>query len=113
VTSSSPAAADSSVLPAAASGSSPVGTEFDQEDKPKVCSQDEHQADAKAAIAAEYLAHGYTIGDHIIQKAIDVDRESRGAWMTRGHRGDGWLPMAPQLPPDASMTSWQLGTSPT
>jgi hypothetical protein len=101
VTSSSPAAADSSVLPAAASGSSPVGTEFDQEDKPK------------AAIAAEYLAHGYTIGDHIIQKAIDVDRESRGAWMTRGHRGDGWLPMAPQLPPDASMTSWQLGTSPT
>jgi hypothetical protein len=63
VTSSSPAAADSSVLPAAASGSSPVGTEFDQEDKPK------------AAIAAEYLAHGYTIGDHIIQKAIDVDQK--------------------------------------
>ncbi|BEJ12171.1 hypothetical protein CspHIS471_0206310 [Cutaneotrichosporon sp. HIS471] len=62
VTSSSPAA-DAGVLPSTASGSTPVGGEFEQEDKPK------------AAIAAEYLAHGYSIGDHIIQKAIDVDKK--------------------------------------
>ncbi|BEI89269.1 uncharacterized protein CcaverHIS019_0206310 [Cutaneotrichosporon cavernicola] len=62
VTSSSPAA-DPGVLPSTASGSTPVGGEFEQEDKPK------------AAIAAEYLAHGYAIGDHIIQKAIDVDKK--------------------------------------
>ncbi|BEI81474.1 hypothetical protein CcaverHIS002_0206340 [Cutaneotrichosporon cavernicola] len=74
VTSSSPAA-DPGVLPSTASGSTPVGGEFEQEDKPKVCWQDELQADEKAAIAAEYLAHGYAIGDHIIQKAIDVDKK--------------------------------------
>lgn len=111
MTSSSPAGAESNVLPTAASGSTPVGAEFDQEDKPKVSSQDEHQADAKAAIAAEYLAHGYTIGDHIIQKAIDVDRESLGAGLS-GITG-GWMPMALRLPPDASMTSWQIRTSPS
>lgn len=49
------------VLPAlgATAGAS---ADIDQEDKPK------------AAIAAEYLAHGYVLGDHIIQKAIEVDR---------------------------------------
>lgn len=54
-----------SILPASATGSTPIGaTEGDlaQEDKPK------------AAIVAEYLAHGYALGDHIVQKAIDLDR---------------------------------------
>ncbi|WOO82373.1 Protein vip1 [Vanrija pseudolonga] len=46
-------------------GQTPTGATptFDQEDKPK------------AAIAAEYLAHGYLLGDHIIQKAIEVDNK--------------------------------------
>ncbi|WVN90285.1 uncharacterized protein L203_105521 [Cryptococcus depauperatus CBS 7841] len=58
-----------SVLPTSATGSSPIGTgigadgPLGQEDKPK------------AAIVAEYLAHGYVLGDHIIQKAIDVDNK--------------------------------------
>lgn len=34
-----------------------------QEDKPK------------AAIVAEYLAHGYTLGDHVVQRAIDFDHK--------------------------------------
>jgi len=33
---------------------------------------------SQAAIAAEYLASGYLLGDHILQKAIDVDRELAG-----------------------------------
>lgn len=65
VTTSSPEGAQTPVLPK--SGDAPVGattaTTFDQEDKPK------------AAIAAEYLAHGYLLGDHIIQRAIDVDNQ--------------------------------------
>lgn len=55
-----------SILPASATGSTPIGaTEGDlaQEDKPK------------AAIVAEYLAHGYALGDHIVQKAIDLDHK--------------------------------------
>jgi len=50
----------SSVLPtesAAAHG------DISQEDKPK------------AAIVAEYLAHGYVMGDHVVQRAIDFDQK--------------------------------------
>ena len=47
---------------AAHSESTPGAPPIDQEDKPK------------SAIAAEYLASGYLLGDHILQKAIDVDR---------------------------------------
>lgn len=66
-----------------ASGAKSDGSEFEQEDKPKVCWRDGCLADDKAAIAAEYLAHGYTIGDHIIQKAIDVDS---GSWQAEWRR---------------------------
>ncbi|RSH84768.1 uncharacterized protein EHS24_006293 [Apiotrichum porosum] len=59
VTTQAPAE-DKAVLPTAES-SAPVEHHIEQEDKPK------------AAIAAEYLANGYLLGDHIIQKAIDVD----------------------------------------
>ncbi|WVQ97184.1 hypothetical protein IAU59_004294 [Kwoniella sp. CBS 9459] len=55
-----------SVLPTGATGSTPIGaTEggISQEDKPK------------AAIVAEYLAHGYALGDNVIQKAIDLDNK--------------------------------------
>ncbi|OCF42435.1 hypothetical protein I317_03680 [Kwoniella heveanensis CBS 569] len=55
-----------SVLPTGATGSTPIGaTEhgISQEDKPK------------AAIVAEYLAHGYALGDNVIQKAIDLDHK--------------------------------------
>jgi hypothetical protein len=31
--------------------------------------------DFQAAIVAEYLAHGYVLGDHIVQRAIDFDRK--------------------------------------
>lgn len=33
------------------------------------------QTDTQAAIAAEYLANGYLLGDNILQKAIDIDSE--------------------------------------
>ncbi|WVQ85455.1 hypothetical protein IAT38_007620 [Cryptococcus sp. DSM 104549] len=55
-----------SVLPTSATSSTPIGEgtgALEQEDKPK------------AAIVAEYLAHGYVLGDHIVQKAIDVDHK--------------------------------------
>ncbi|WWD17971.1 hypothetical protein CI109_102416 [Kwoniella shandongensis] len=54
-----------SVLPTGATGSTPIGTTdaISQEDKPK------------AAIVAEYLAHGYALGDNIVQKAIDLDHK--------------------------------------
>ncbi|WWC66453.1 uncharacterized protein I206_100355 [Kwoniella pini CBS 10737] len=55
-----------SVLPTGASGSTAIGaTEggISQEDKPR------------AAIVAEYLAHGYALGDNIVQKAIDIDNK--------------------------------------
>lgn len=56
-----------SVLPSGVTGSAPVGagiTEpLSQEDKPA------------AAIVAEYLAHGYVLGDHIVQRAIDFDQK--------------------------------------
>ncbi|KAK4687666.1 hypothetical protein P7C73_g2451, partial [Tremellales sp. Uapishka_1] len=67
IASSDTTSATSPLLPTGATGSTPIGAagdhEIAQEDKPK------------AAIAAEYLAHGYTIGDHIIQKAIDLDHK--------------------------------------
>jgi len=34
----------------------------------------------QAAIVAEYLAHGYVLGDHVIQRAIDFDRECSLPW---------------------------------
>ncbi|ORY29374.1 hypothetical protein BCR39DRAFT_532563 [Naematelia encephala] len=54
-----------SVLPTGATGSTPIGAsgEISQEDKPK------------AAIIAEYLAHGYVLGDHVVQRAIDFDHK--------------------------------------
>ncbi|WWC86151.1 uncharacterized protein L201_001024 [Kwoniella dendrophila CBS 6074] len=56
-----------SVLPTGATGSTAIGatdgSTISQEDKPK------------AAIVAEYLAHGYALGDNIIQKAIDIDNK--------------------------------------
>lgn len=55
-----------SILPTGASGSTPIGTgatDVSQEDKPR------------AAIVAEYLAHGYVMGDHVIQRAIDFDQK--------------------------------------
>ncbi|WWC99592.1 hypothetical protein V866_006496 [Kwoniella sp. B9012] len=55
-----------SVLPTGATGSTAIGATdapIGQEDKPK------------AAIVAEYLAHGYVLGDNIIQKAIDIDNK--------------------------------------
>ncbi|WWC58528.1 uncharacterized protein I303_101071 [Kwoniella dejecticola CBS 10117] len=55
-----------SVLPTGASGATAIGaTEggISQEDKPR------------AAIVAEYLAHGYALGDNIVQKAIDIDNK--------------------------------------
>jgi len=39
------------------------GDEITQEEKPK------------SRIVAEYLAHGYTIGDHVTQRAIDLDQK--------------------------------------
>ncbi|KAL7419237.1 hypothetical protein Q5752_006074 [Cryptotrichosporon argae] len=65
VSSTSPEAEPKSVLPTGATGATPIGASdsFTQEDKPK------------AAIVAEYLAHGYVLGDHIIQKAIDLDHK--------------------------------------
>ncbi|TXT10644.1 hypothetical protein VHUM_02149 [Vanrija humicola] len=51
------------VLPTGTQSPTGATPTFDQEDKPK------------AAIAAEYLAHGYLLGDHIIQKAIEVDNK--------------------------------------
>ncbi|KIR67658.1 hypothetical protein I314_02075 [Cryptococcus bacillisporus CA1873] len=66
VTSTSDIEKTPSILPASATGSTPIGAtegELAQEDKPK------------AAIAAEYLAHGYVLGDHIVQKAIDLDHK--------------------------------------
>ncbi|EIW72379.1 hypothetical protein TREMEDRAFT_70704 [Tremella mesenterica DSM 1558] len=57
----------SSVLPTGTTGSTPIGAgvvhDLTQEDKPK------------AAIVAEYLAHGYVLGDHIVQRAIDFDHQ--------------------------------------
>jgi len=41
----------------------PDGAPFHQSDKPR------------AAIAAEYLARGYTLSDHILQRAIDIDNQ--------------------------------------
>ncbi|TYJ53735.1 hypothetical protein B9479_005643 [Cryptococcus floricola] len=66
VTSASDIEKTPSVLPT--TGSTPIGTGLDsegvsQEDKPK------------AAIVAEYLAHGYVLGDNIVQKAIDLDHK--------------------------------------
>ena len=64
VTSTSDVETKASVLPT--SGSTPVGAgtgTISQEDKPR------------AAIVAEYLAHGYVLSDHVIQQAIDLDRE--------------------------------------
>jgi len=56
-----------SVLPTGATGSTPVGAGITepvaQEDKPR------------AAIVAEYIAHGYVLGDHIIERAIDFDQK--------------------------------------
>ncbi|WVW82199.1 hypothetical protein I302_104205 [Kwoniella bestiolae CBS 10118] len=55
-----------SVLPTGATGSTAIGatdSPIGQEDKPR------------AAIVAEYLAHGYVLGDNIIQKAIDIDNK--------------------------------------
>ncbi|KAK1925613.1 hypothetical protein DB88DRAFT_484502 [Papiliotrema laurentii] len=69
VTSASDVEPKASVLPTGASGSTPIGagiagsSEISQEDKPK------------AAIIAEYLAHGYVMGDHVIQRAIDLDQK--------------------------------------
>jgi len=57
-----------SILPTGATGSTPIGAssahhDISQEDKPR------------AAIVAEYLAHGYVMGDHVIEKAIDFDQK--------------------------------------
>lgn len=55
-----------SLLPTGATGSTPIGAgvgEVSQEDKPR------------AAIVAEYLAHGYVLGDQVIQRAIDFDHK--------------------------------------
>lgn len=52
-----------SILPTGTTGASPIGGDLSQEDKPK------------AAIVAEYLAHGYVMGDHIVQRAIDFDQK--------------------------------------
>ena len=68
-----------------ASGSTPIGAgvaDITQEDKPKVSlarrtSTKSLHTNAQAAIVAEYLAHGYVLGDHVIQRAIDFDRTSR------------------------------------
>lgn len=50
--------------PTQAAAVPPAGAhDIAQEDKPK------------AAIAAEYLAHGYFLGDHVIQRAIDFDHK--------------------------------------
>lgn len=69
VTSASDVEPKASVLPTGATGSTPIGagltgaSDISQEDKPK------------AAIVAEYLAHGYVLGDHVIQRAIDFDQK--------------------------------------
>ncbi|GFZ46040.1 hypothetical protein JCM24511_04286 [Saitozyma sp. JCM 24511] len=55
-----------SVLPTGTTGATPIGAtthDISQEDKPK------------AAIVAEYLAHGYVMGDHIVQRAIELDQK--------------------------------------
>jgi len=52
-----------SILPPSATGATPIGAEISQEDKPQ------------AAIVAEYLASGYVLGDHIVQRAIDFDQK--------------------------------------
>jgi len=56
-----------SVLPTGVTGSAPIGagiTEpLSQEDKPK------------AAIVAEYIAHGYVLGDNIIERFIEFDQK--------------------------------------
>ncbi|WRT64055.1 uncharacterized protein IL334_000983 [Kwoniella shivajii] len=56
-----------SILPTGATGSTAIGATdghpIGQEDKPR------------AAIVAEYLAHGYALGDNIVQKAIDIDNK--------------------------------------
>lgn len=75
-TSSTPIASSSveTSLPAGADANTPIGApavgsgvegehHIGQEDKPK------------AGIMAEYLAAGYQVGDHIIQRAIDVDQK--------------------------------------
>ncbi|KAI9827866.1 MAG: hypothetical protein M1832_004355 [Thelocarpon impressellum] len=48
-------------VPAAAEGEARQADELDQEDKPR------------SRIVAEYLAHGYVIGDQAIQRAIELD----------------------------------------
>lgn len=52
-----------SILPASATGTTPIGAEISQEDKPV------------AVVVAEILSHGYVLGDNIVQQAIDFDRE--------------------------------------
>jgi hypothetical protein len=52
-----------SILPASATGTTPIGAEISQEDKPA------------AAVFAELLSHGYVLGDNIVQQAIDFDRK--------------------------------------
>lgn len=50
-------------LPAGSTAETPIGASLEQEDKPK------------AGIVAEYLAHGYILSDHIVQRAIEMDRK--------------------------------------
>ena len=86
VTSASDAEPKASVLPTGSTGASPIGSgipgaagEISQEDKPAVSDQAHTMSNmlirVKAAIVAEYLAHGYVLGDHIVERAIEFDRK--------------------------------------
>lgn len=58
-------------LPGAASAQGSAATQGAEEDDKPVGQEDK----PRTAIVAEYLAHGYEIGDHITKRAIELDQK--------------------------------------
>lgn len=58
-----PKAASATTPTSTATATSGSGDDIAQEDKPR------------SAIMAEYLAHGYTLGDHVVERAIQTDKQ--------------------------------------